>query len=173
MLLLKQACADNDIFFLALHQLFCVWTNNNHEAHLHFKQPGVVVNNGFIAVERVLVQNAMCAPRHLTWLAAFPAPLHSLDETGPYIHVLSCVGDFLEQAALRQARLMQAAKLRGYPHLMDELLCILRCRSTTMQHVLYTSSQRILGVEDSEISHKMDELFRADQASVLARGYYH
>jgi hypothetical protein len=106
---------------------------------------GTVIDSSFTAVERVLVQNAMCAPRHLAWLTEFPAPLYSLGETGSYIHVISRVGDFLEQAASHHSRLTQAAMSRGYPHLMDELLCILRCRSTTMQHVLYTSSQRILG----------------------------
>ncbi|OIW23491.1 hypothetical protein CONLIGDRAFT_560216, partial [Coniochaeta ligniaria NRRL 30616] len=168
--LLGNACRAGDNFFVALHQLSCMWTRNRAEVYAILEQDQKVTDAGFHVVELVLKKNGLIHPRHLNWMADFPARLPRLidafrkrNQYSKYTDAVNDVASFLHRASDSYSSLTQTFMARGYPYLVDELLGQLDCRSVTLQYVLFTASRRRLGVPDGPLGQSLDQAFFQDQ----------
>ncbi|KAI1822102.1 hypothetical protein F4861DRAFT_532451 [Xylaria intraflava] len=164
--LLKKACLEGDLFFIALHQLFCLWTTDRTSVHglcdgnLHttFK-----VDIAFDCLESIIRSNSKIKDEVLLWYACFPLPLATLRPVSIYTRALNQALDFLISLSIKWSAVVRDHSLLGYPVLMSELINTLRLYSPTLQTVIFRSSRRSLGVLDRPIGITFDEVFKVDQ----------
>ncbi|KAI0601491.1 hypothetical protein F4775DRAFT_589271 [Biscogniauxia sp. FL1348] len=164
--LLKDACDEGDVFFIALHQLFCTWATNQAEVHRMCVE-GVhdpsLVDNAFGIMGTILKSNSKLRTHLLRWFTSFPAPLPFLVAEPFYANAIVQVLNFLVSVSHRWMVVTHNHKANGYPLLMSELLDVFRLYSPILQAILFRASRRILGVEDGLFGQQMEDLFRADQ----------
>ncbi|RWA09584.1 hypothetical protein EKO27_g5526 [Xylaria grammica] len=165
-LLLQKACRDGDLFFIALHQLFCSWTASQVSVHRLCDEnvhDTSLVDNAFGIMGTVLKANSKLREAILQWFAGFPAPLVTLQLDRFYARVIHQVLDFLICVSRKWSIVNHDHLLRGYPLLMSELINTFRLYSPILQSIVFRASRRTLGVHDQPMGIRLDDLFRADQ----------
>ncbi|KAI1764452.1 hypothetical protein GGR53DRAFT_493627, partial [Hypoxylon sp. FL1150] len=162
--LLAEACDVGDLFFVALHQLFCAWTANPVDIH-QLCNAGVqpVLDNAFGIMGTHLKTNSKIRPQHLQWFATFPAPLKNLQVNPIYGAVVKEVFDFLMRVSSSWQIIHQNHMNGRFPLLMGELLNNLALFSPILQTIMFRASRRSLGIPDGPHAMEMEKLFRADQ----------
>ncbi|KAK4219746.1 zinc finger MIZ domain-containing protein 2 [Rhypophila decipiens] len=163
--LLKDACEREDGFFLALHQLYMLWSNSPHWVYRIVQiEEQRTVDAAFAILETVLKKNQLMSTSHQEWFAKFPAEIKVLLETyAPYKNAVSQVSQFLKKLPDNFKPLSDKSVLRGYPYLVDELLLYLSCYSPVLQMIFFTASRRRLGIQDGPLGSRIEQAFRADQ----------
>ena len=163
--LLADACRNEDPFYVALHQVFCIWDVNRQEV---INIPGYpnsnILQSAFKILRNFIQDNEQLAPTHKIWFAQFPSPLsHLLTTSEPYRQNIADVGVFLEGLTMEWSSLSPEWAQRGYPPLVDELVSRWGLLSPTLQSVVFTATRRNLGILDEDVSTRMEDLFRWDQ----------
>ncbi|KAH8893536.1 hypothetical protein GQ53DRAFT_118216 [Thozetella sp. PMI_491] len=161
--LVREACACEDGIFVALHQLFCIWSSNRQEAISYLCLQPEVANNAFSIIEQVLKKNENMVEMHWSWFRDFPANLQDLVQQTNYPTVIRGAAVFLQQLSKNYLPLTGQAYARRYPYLVEELLVHLSCHSPCLQKILFTASRRSLGVTDGHFGAQLDQAFRKDQ----------
>ncbi|KAK4179916.1 hypothetical protein QBC36DRAFT_178948 [Triangularia setosa] len=165
--LLVDACRKDDYFFLALHQLYAIWSLNHLDAHQILKNNDIVdtiiIDAGFSTVGELLKRNDHLAPANRQFFACFPGPIDQLQEHPIPRVTMSWVGNFLRSMVNEHAALAQEACTRRYPYLLDELQGRLLCYSPIMREILFTANRRRLGVPDSVHAQALEKAFKDDQ----------
>ncbi|CZS99401.1 uncharacterized protein RAG0_07728 [Rhynchosporium agropyri] len=163
--LLTDACNNEDPFYVALHQIFCVWDFNRLEVTSIQGYPNsIVLQTAFNILGQLIRDNVQLSPNHKMWFANFPGPLTQLLKSSePYRQTVMDVGAFLSQLASDWEPLSSECSQRGYPPLVDELVKRWRLLSPTLQSIVFTAIRRNLGYRDSEVGTRMEELFKRDR----------
>ncbi|KAI8624857.1 hypothetical protein F5Y19DRAFT_284732 [Xylariaceae sp. FL1651] len=165
-ILLKDACREGDIFFVALHQLFCAWTANPSSVHQLCDEnvhDASLVDNAFGIMGTILKSNSKLRQVLLRWFADFPVYLHTLRLHSFYDHAITQVLDFLVCVSNKWVIVNYNHSHLGYPLLMSELLNDFHLYSPILQSIVFRASRRTLGVPDHPAGMQLDELFKADQ----------
>ncbi|KAI0137921.1 hypothetical protein F4776DRAFT_663496 [Hypoxylon sp. NC0597] len=164
--LLGEACAEGDLFFVALHQLFCLWAMSQSNVHQlcdeRVHNPSLI-DSAFGTMGTLLKSNSKLRPDHLQWFASFPAPLQTLQRVPAYSSVIKQVLDFLVCVAHKWIALHHDHQMKGYPLLMSELLDGLLLYSPILQAILFRASRRSLGITDGPAAVQIEALFKNDQ----------
>ncbi|KAI1798923.1 hypothetical protein F4811DRAFT_558335 [Daldinia bambusicola] len=163
--LLLESSETGDLFFVVLHQIFCIWSKNRVQAHELCKNNGCnpeEMDKGFDNLEPVL-QNTKLNPDHINFLAEFPAPLDRLLSNAEYRTSLGEVLEFLRRIALSWHRVLADHLMKGYPFLMGDLLDEFSLHSPILQAILFRASRRNLGAGSGPPAERMEILFKSDQ----------
>lgn len=163
--LLTEACNSEDSFYVALHQVFCVWDFNQNEVTSiqGFPEPPLLYR-AFKILGQLIRDNEQLAPNHKKWFAGFPSPLGQLMRTSePYRRTISDVGTFLGRLAVEWGPLSIECGKRGYPPLVDELVTRMGLLSPILQGVVFTATRRTLGIGEGDAGQRAENLFRKDQ----------
>ncbi|KAI1260882.1 hypothetical protein F5Y18DRAFT_431667 [Xylariaceae sp. FL1019] len=166
-MLLRNALKEGDLFFVALHQLFCAWTLNQADMHRLCNERNMPdtswLDTSLGLLGSIIKSNSMLKPDILQWFANFPIPVTHMRSQELYNSMLDQVIMFLfrmsSQWQLVNSRHVQA----GYPLLMSELLNVFLLFSSCLQMIVFRASRRSIGVHDQPLGLQMDELFRSDQ----------
>lgn len=163
--LLRQACRTEDELFLAVHQLFSVWSLRPGDVHRILGGHSFVIDSAFARLETLLKKNRFVSQAFQLWFARFPMPLHEwLMGPSGRPAILTHVATFLAKLAHEYETLMLTALARNFPYLVDELQAHLGCYSPVLQMIFFTACRRRLGVQDGDLSNRMEQLFREDQS---------
>jgi len=164
--LLEQACIEDDSFYIALHQLFCVWDLNNQSLPSDYQFPASAnLIAGFRILGQLIKANSGLKLNHLHWFAQFPSPLADLLRTSePYRRSINAACLFLFTLGNEWDKLSGAWRSRGYPPLVDELVTKLGCMSPILQQIIFTASRRNLGYEDDNYGTRLEDIFRLDRS---------
>ncbi|TAQ90866.1 hypothetical protein B7494_g821 [Chlorociboria aeruginascens] len=172
--LLTDACNCEDSFYVALHQLFCVWDTNHQEVTSiqGLPQPESL-SLAFRILGQLIRDNNGLATNHQRWFSTFPSPLSDLMRTSePYRRVILEVGIFLSRLASDWTTFSAHCVKRGYPPLVDELVTTLGLLSPILQGVVFTATRRNLGIVDDVFGAAMEKFFlqdRQDHRDLAAR----
>jgi len=163
--LLIEACNSEDAFYVALHQVFCVWDfDQNEVASIHGFPDRNILRQAFKILGQLIRDNEQLAPNHKKWFAGFPSTLgHLMNTSEPYRLVLADVGIFLRKLAAEWIPLSMECTKRGYPPLVDELVNRMGLLSPILQGVVFTATRRTMGISDGEVGTNAEGLFRRDQ----------
>ncbi|KAI1336569.1 hypothetical protein F5Y15DRAFT_394259 [Xylariaceae sp. FL0016] len=164
--LLLNACEEGDVFFVALHQLFCSWAVSQNEVHSLCEENACdtsIVDSAFGTMGTILRNNSKVRQPLLRWFTNFPAPLASLRQHPLYRETILQVLAFLVRVAHRWMLSNSEHQRHGYPILMAELLETFLLYSPVLQTIVFRASRRTLGVIDRPYGVQMEELFKADQ----------
>ena len=163
--LLIEACNSEDAFYVALHQIFCVWDfDQNEVASIHGFPDRNILRQAFKILGQLIRDNEQLAPNHKKWFAGFPSTLsHLMSTSEPYRVVMGDVGIFLQKLAAEWIPLSMECTKRGYPPLVDELVNRMGLLSPILQGVVFTATRRTMGISDGEAGNRAEGLFRRDQ----------
>lgn len=164
--LLEKACDIEDTFYVALHQLFCVWDTARQDIT---GIPGLpdsgTLNVAFGILGQLIRSNNDIAPTHLRWFANFPSPLVGLvKHSESYRRFIREVGRFLRRLASHWPILNRACESRGHPPLIDELINSIGVLSFILQNVIFTAIRRNLNIVDDEFGRQMEIVFEEDRS---------
>ena len=166
--LLRDACEQNDLFYLCLHQLFCLEYLRQGKI---FPLLHEVYRGGLSVVAYLLVSNDYLCPDAMAWFSTFPLPWHVLFPSRPgynsaYQNVLSC----LLKLANNWDLLHQKCERRGLPPLVDELIMHFDVRGFTFQQVIFRALLRDVwkGAPDSCFQY-MEDAFLKNHEEVVRR----
>ncbi|KAK8084783.1 miz zinc finger protein [Apiospora hydei] len=165
--LLRDACEDGDIFFVVLHQIFCLWSSSPRETHKLYIQgihDPALIDSAFGQMSTILKSNSLIRSEQLSWLVQFPGPLDVLRNAFPeYSRVVRAVLDFLVRLTQFWMVVNNEHRKLGYPLLVDEMLSTFQLYSTVLQTIVFRASRRTCGITDGPVGAQMDKLFKEDQ----------
>ncbi|CAG8962420.1 hypothetical protein HYFRA_00014049 [Hymenoscyphus fraxineus] len=166
--LLKEACENEDAFYVALHQIFCLWDldKDHHRSQIvdiaNFPSAGVL-QVSFVYLGWLIRDNTALLADHKTWFANFPSPFNLLKTSEPYMRAVDNVGVFLSKLQTEWLPLSTEVESRKYPPLVDEMVSRIGLLSPTLQQVFFTASRRNLGFKEDVLGQHMETLFRRDR----------
>ncbi|KAJ9141765.1 hypothetical protein NKR23_g7692 [Pleurostoma richardsiae] len=76
--ILREACTKEDNFYIALHQLFAVWSLDSQEAYRYVTCSPAVVDAAFEVIGSVLKKNSLLSAPHVSFFAHFPMAIEPL-----------------------------------------------------------------------------------------------
>jgi hypothetical protein len=164
--LLKDACVHEDVFYVALHQIFCIWDlpDPTQIAAIPEFPSSTVLLQSFPVIATLLRENDSLRQAHKLWFAQFPSPLAILlKSSGPYQRMVRGVGKFLGKLHIEWKRMTVECSARQYPPLVDELVGRMGLLSPTLQHIMFTAIRRNLGILDGHWGQRMEVLFKRDR----------
>ncbi|KAI1465911.1 uncharacterized protein F4812DRAFT_88213 [Daldinia caldariorum] len=164
--LLLESFESGDLFFVVLHQIFCIWSRNRMQAHELCKNKGrnpEEMDKGFGNLETVLKSNIKLNPDHIIFLSEFPVALNKLLGNAQYQTALGEVLEFLRRMALNWHRVLTDHRMKGYPFLLGELLDEFSLHSPILQGIMFRASRRSMGGGDGPAAKRMEILFKSDQ----------
>ncbi|TVY41126.1 Zinc finger MIZ domain-containing protein [Lachnellula occidentalis] len=164
--LLEDACRSEDSFYVALHQIFCIWDlpDPTQVTGIRGFPNTSTLLLAFKIVGQLIRENEGLASHHKKWFATFPTPLPDLIKSSePYRRTVRNVGVFLGRLASDWALLSSECAARLYPPLVDELVKRLGLLSPILQGVVFTAARRNLGVTDDPVGRRMEDLFKKDR----------
>ncbi|KAI8956954.1 hypothetical protein F5Y11DRAFT_120671 [Daldinia sp. FL1419] len=164
--LLLDSCTTGDLFFIVLHQIFCIWSKNRAQAYelckIDARNPKEM-DQGFGNLEMILKSNTKLNPDHLNFFTQFPAPLNDLLCNPRYQAHIGQVLNFLCCMALNWQRAIEDRRKKGHPFLVRELLDGFLLSSNVLQGIMFRASRRSIGTGDGPMAKHMEMLFESDQ----------
>lgn len=155
---LKSACDISDTFYVVLHQFLCHWTIQRDAVTRNLAQiPEDVVNKAMNLLQNIVRLNSDLTMEHLSWFATFPLPV--LEQAGPIRHEIA---RYLFAFASQWEELQREFASRQVPLTACELVIVLKCKSKTLNGVLFTVSRRSMGIDDPDAL-ALNRLFSEDQ----------
>ncbi|KAI9835464.1 MAG: hypothetical protein M1819_002382 [Sarea resinae] len=163
--LLQDACASEDWFYLALHQVYCI-QSGAPEANRTLPWFGPDSLKGLQILEALLLPNNLLRPSVLDVFRSFPVPLQGFDAVlSHYKHCIQSVVQFLELLGQKWETLQAACRQRAYPPFANEIVAKLGLHSHIFQRVVFTAIHRNLwGASANGWCPRVEELFRKSQA---------
>ncbi|KFZ17393.1 hypothetical protein V502_04618 [Pseudogymnoascus sp. VKM F-4520 (FW-2644)] len=163
--MLHEACRNDDYFYLALHQMFCLWSlDPDLTARLTMPQGGTILKASFAVIGQLIMHNNTISEVHTKFFATFPNHLSELMyRSDQYSLTVNNVSIFLARLSLEWPKYIPECTRRGYPPLVDELVNRFGLLSPILQHIIFTATRRNIGIPDDEYSSQMEQLFCRDQ----------
>ena len=163
--LLTDACEIHDIFYVAVHQIFCVWDYDQKQLlGISGLPTRDVLTVAFSFLGQLIRHNDGMAPNHLRWFAGFPGQLDILwASSEDYQRVVADVGIFLSSLASKWPAFTKQCLARQYPPLVDELVNTHGILSGILQGVVFTATRRNLGLTDGQFGQMAEKIFSEDK----------
>ncbi|KFY26792.1 hypothetical protein V493_03882 [Pseudogymnoascus sp. VKM F-4281 (FW-2241)] len=163
--MLQDACRNDDYFYVALHQMFCLWhLDPNMTAGLTMPQGGHILEKSFAILSKLVMHNKNIPLVHTTFFSRFPNQLSELMcRSDQYRLAVNNVSMFLTRLSLDWAIYVSECAQRGYPPLVDELVNRFGLLSPILQHIAFTATRRNMGFHDDEHGAQMEQLFTRDR----------
>ncbi|KAI1462696.1 hypothetical protein F4805DRAFT_6157 [Annulohypoxylon moriforme] len=166
--LLREACKDGDLFFVATHQLFCAWAIDHSSVH-RLCHAGVhnpaLIDLAFDIMGKLLKSNSKLQLHHVQWFANFPDRLSNLQNVLIYQTLIMRVLAFLMRVAEKWDTALSEHQQQGYPLLVSELVYDLLLHSPILQAIMFRATRRSLGIADGRVAAQMEAIFKKDQTN--------
>ncbi|MCJ1401913.1 hypothetical protein MMC11_005130 [Xylographa trunciseda] len=161
--LLKTACESGDVFYLVLHQLYCLCSTPGFSiGHLDLNE---IQANGLAVVEELILPNKGLMNESITWLSVFPQSFESLFRLSSiYRSAYSDVRRCLELLGHSWFQFKGVCITRKCPPIINNMDIDLGVKSTVFQHVIFTALHRLLWNGSHDVcSVKSYDLFKDNQ----------
>ena len=166
--LLRDACERNDLFYLCLHQLFCL---DHHLRGKTFPLLQDVHRRGLGVISYLLVSNDNLSADAIDWFSKYPLPWDTLVKSHPfyqsvYGNVLRC----LIRLSSHWDMLHTKCEQRGLPPIVDDLVTHFDAGGFTFQQVIFRALLRDIwkGLADTCFQ-RMEQIFAKNHDDVVQR----
>ena len=163
MRLLHTACESGDVFYLVLHQLYCLDSTPGFlRGHLNLNENQT---NGLAIVEELILSNKGLTKESIVWLSVFPQSFESLLRLSSiyqstYLDVRRC----LELLGHSWFQFKGVCVKRKSPPLVDYMDSELGVKSPVLQLTIFTALHRLLWNGSHDVcSVKSANLFKDNQ----------
>jgi hypothetical protein len=163
---LISASKSNDLFFLVLHQFYCLWSTDQKFLHSILPLHSELFRRAFDFLATILHPNTRIQPQHLVWFAQFPfSSRNPAQNHSYYLEASTKIATFLASFVQNWSALLSAVHHRRYPIMVQEMVGHLGCPSIRMQNLLFVYSWRILGHGDMSVADEFASTLQVDQAN--------
>lgn len=167
--LLQDACEVEDMFYLALHQVYSLHSFAPSE-FARLDGFGMAQKNGFEVVKQLIVDNKRLSGDFLKWCVHFPFSLHYMLQTERYRNVLQQVRQCLALMYQRWSFFEQEIRNRSYPPLIDELVLQFGATSSVLQSIIFTAlARRISGPDNEPLMKQFQAIFDQNRQNYVRR----
>ncbi|KAH0552905.1 hypothetical protein GP486_006895 [Trichoglossum hirsutum] len=169
MKLLRDACMQEDWFYVALHQMFCLYTAQG-QALVDMVGLSPKHLQAFRIISDLIRDNNLLSKERLIWFAKFPSSLQDLyARSDMYRYAVGLVKDFLLILPESYGRFQNDCRIRGTPPLVHELVIFMKLQSLTLQKVIYIAVRRFMwGPTEDDFSKRLLQCFHKNQNEYLA-----
>lgn len=164
--LLRDACDEGDLMYLALHQTYCLLSVDSSALPL---LPGFNPKSiqGFELITQLLLGNRQLSSVFLNWAANFPYSLPYMMDHPDYRGAVLQITYSLTCFAEGWSRFSQTVMQRRYPPLVDELVLQFGVRSSVLLSVIFLFMSRRIYGQNGESELRI--LFNRDKANYQRR----
>ena len=162
--LLQDACLAGDVFYLSVHQIFCLATSCPAQQTERFRFNKFHLQ-GFSKLAELILPNTNLQLNAARWFSKFPDPLDALLERSPTYRIAfqeacSCI----EQLGRNWDQFKRSCLIQRSPPLVDNIEIHLSVKSKVLQHVIFTAILRVswIGYHD-ECFQNCDKAFLGNQ----------
>ncbi|RHZ55507.1 MIZ zinc finger domain protein [Aspergillus thermomutatus] len=148
--LLRDACNEKDLFYLTLHQIYCLHTFAPSE---FARLPYISGHHetGLEVVKQLLVDNHRLSGDFLRWSVNFPRPLRVMFQTREFPIVLHQIAHCLGCLSEKWTAFDRHVRERVYPPLIDELVVQFCITSSVLLSIVFLAmSRRIFGARHED-----------------------
>ncbi|KAJ9413833.1 hypothetical protein QL093DRAFT_2502547 [Fusarium oxysporum] len=145
-LILLAACRNHDMFYMAIHQLCCLWSIDRSTVHRLLEPVGALdaIDSAFEELQNIL-NNDDLTFAHLCWFANFPWSSQTLLEVFPKDAMIVSIVGFLGHFSLSAAVLA------------SELENNLLCPSAMLRYIFFTISCMRLDIGTGPMELALDD----------------
>ncbi|KAL5361912.1 hypothetical protein BJX96DRAFT_166256 [Aspergillus floccosus] len=158
--LLSRACSERDCLFLAIHQVYCLYSYTPEELS-RVSGFSMLQAHGLGVIQRLLVDNNRVTPHFLHWCANFPGTFNTLVQSPVYRRAVERAFYCLGLLAERWNPFLHNCLTRGYPPSVGEIEGHLGITSQGLAFTIFLSICRRLPAkrEEYELSRIWDQDF--------------
>ena len=162
--LLRDACLQEDCFYVALHQVYCL-SSSEPETTSRLPLFGSEQREGFDIISSLLLPNSRMPEHIVGWFAIFPSQIDALLLSSEFYQAAyKRVMEWLPHFAQRWQHFKGECHRRQYPPLVDELDSSIRVSSKTLQRIISTAIHRSFWIgEEDQCYRKGEEIFVRNQ----------
>ncbi|KAJ9198788.1 transcriptional regulator family: Zinc finger, MIZ-type [Paecilomyces variotii] len=167
--LLQEACRSKDLFYVTLHQVFCLHTFALSE---FARLTGFSTSqaSALEIIKQLLLDNRRLSGDFLKWCVNFPFPMSRMLQNVKYRGTLQQIGQSLSLLSVKWVSFEQEIRRRSYPPLIDELVLQFHITSSTLQSVIFTAiCRRHLQARDDDRLRQFLSLFERNRKYYLRR----
>ncbi|OBT48464.1 hypothetical protein VE00_01399 [Pseudogymnoascus sp. WSF 3629] len=161
--ILWEACCMDDYFYVALHQMFCLWTLNPllvASVLMRQEMTGLDVSFSFI---RKVMETSAISTVNTKFFSKFPCNI--ICASDHYKLTLKRVEKFLAKLLLEWPKYSLECAQRRYPPLVAELLNRFGLYSGAFQRVIFVAIRLDMGFPNTGYGAQMDQIFNHDLAA--------
>lgn len=162
--LLQDACMAGDVFYLTVHQMYCLATTS----------PAQQVENfgfntfhllGLTKLAELILPNTGLQSEATAWFSEFPGPVDALlKHSTIYQNVFNEAYSCIEQLGRNWDQFKKLCLAQRSPPLVTYMEIDLGVKSMVLQHVVYTAIQRVLWIgHQDDCFQNCGKLFLGDQ----------
>ncbi|EED16553.1 MIZ zinc finger domain protein [Talaromyces stipitatus ATCC 10500] len=166
--ILQDACSAEDMFYLALHQTFCLSSADPSQLR-DGAEHGIRPDLDFDVVAQLLVDNKRLSKEFLQWSIEYPMPFQALLSSNDYRNALKQVSNCLSTISNHWPVFEREIRARGYPPQVDELVVRLGVESPVFQTIVFTAVSRRLFGGREELFKACISVFEEDQRTYNQR----
>ncbi|KAI4135626.1 MAG: hypothetical protein LQ347_000522 [Umbilicaria vellea] len=155
--LLHDACLQEDYFYIALHQVYCL-SSVEPDTASRLPMFGSKQREGLNIVSSLLLPNSRMQQHIVGWFAKFPSQIDTLLLSSEmYQAAYKRVTEWLPYLAQRWQSFKNECYRRQYPPLADELVSHLGVRSETLRRIFSTVIYRLFWVGEEDQCYRRGE----------------
>lgn len=164
--LLRDACRTKDLFYLVLHQVYCLQTVFPREFFegLKFSVTQIL---GLDVIKQLLVDNERVSADFLKWSVHFPVDMSIGMKSELYETTVYQIRQSLRLIAEGWTSFETCVRDRLYPPLLDELIAKFNVTSSVLSSIIFTAlSRRIYG---NQFDKQLHAIFMRNQENYHRR----
>lgn len=164
--LLRTACVEKDLLYLALHQVYCLQSCFPRQLAAMFGLSQSQIN-GLEVIKELLVDNQQASRHFLNWASNFPNQLPVMLGYSQYAYALRQLSQLLVHLAERWGFMEQQVRSRRYPPLIDELVNEFCITSSVLLEIIFLAMCR--RIHGRQLEAQLRELFLQNKQNYLRR----
>lgn len=144
LVLIQKACEAGDVFYLALHQIYCLYSLPAFHVDRYLDKEHI---DGLRKLAELILENSEMGLNSVQWLSEFPWPFDMLlKRSSIYSAAYTDVKRCLKLLGKGLDPLRNLCLTRKEPPLIDLMEAELAIKSTVLQEIVYVSIHRALWV---------------------------
>lgn len=169
---LMAACRLQDVFYVKVHQLCCLWSIDKITVYEIFDS--LVTPNAIDftlnELQKILTGDNP-APCDLRWFSTFPSPARGMLTSFPERSLAVDIAEFIDSFNNLWQTLLDQIEIDGYPVSGAVLRNILHCGSPLLRYVLHTACCVQIGIVSGPEATVLDEEFeRGEGEGIISPG---
>ncbi|KAL5346618.1 hypothetical protein ACLOAV_008325 [Pseudogymnoascus australis] len=155
--MLQDACRENDCFYVALHEMFSLWTSRPLLVAMSLEQNETDLVAAFSIIGRLINEDTTISENHAKFFSNFPSHISKSDQ---YRSTLISVGKFLLKLPVEWPKYrFECVQKRFPPSVVDEVGKRFNFVSVIFQRVIFTAIRKDMGFPEIGEGYQMDQIF--------------
>ncbi|KAM0554006.1 hypothetical protein ACHAPJ_007081 [Fusarium lateritium] len=167
---LMAACKHQDIFYLAIHQLSCLWSMDKATIYETFDSLATMndIDSALGAIQKILNNDGLC-PYNLQWFANFPRPMREGAHGFQDRSLMARLASFIKHFSTLWRPLLDQAEAENRPIAGSVMRVSMKCPSPILRYILFVASLLHIGIEEVPDAASLDDDFEKEDSNQCSK----